>query len=266
MNNYMRTMIYLRKNENLEQSVGYLRLERKGGYLLFSLVLTGASMPSDCPIYAVYKGKDSQQCYCLGYTGEGKSQEGRILLSQLPERGLENTIYGALIGTKTSYLTGTAARHYELPQWQEEELVLAAAQEELQGLQPESKEEVLTELRQELAGAEKQTATTAQEIFEDDEMVWCQRINPTEVSNFDMEEWYLAANSFLLQGYYNYHHLIYASDGEKCYLGVPGQYQRRELYMAKRFGFPYFKSKRKKVLRMGDFGYWLREIKKDVKK
>lgn len=246
MDNYMRTMIYLKKKEDMERSVGYLRLERKGGYLLFSLALTGTSVAAECPLYVVYDtdGIDTrQQIYRLGNTGSDGGCEGRILLSQLPKRDVEERIYGALVGTGESYLTGTADCTHELPVWPD----LQAAEET-----------VTPDI--------KQVSPSPQKFFDDDEMVWCRRIDPTEVSNFDMEEWYLAANSFLLQGYYNYHHLIYASDGEKTYLGVPGQYHRREMYMAKRFGFPYFKSKQNKTLSNGDFGYWLREIKKDERK
>lgn len=263
MSSYMRTMIYLRNKEDLGQTIGYLRLERKGGYLLFSLVLTGLNMPEDSPIYAVYDNGNGQQRYRLGNTGRDECCEGRILLSQLPQRELENAIYGALIGTRENYLTGTADSRHELPQWQEEEVVQEQTVQEK--ARTEAEKPVLTAAQEQPMVESKPVNKAVQEIFEDDEMVWCKRINPTEISDFDMEEWYLAANSFLLQGYYNYHHLIYASDGNKYYLGVPGQYQRRELYMAKRFGFPYFKGKRSKKLCMGDFGYWLREIKKDVK-
>ena len=253
MDNYMRTMIYLKRKEDVEQSVGYLRLERKGGYLLFSLVLTGASVSGECPVYVVYDTGDTddrQQIYRLGSIGSDGSCEGRILLSQLPMRKIENRIYGALVGTGESYLTGTVDSRHELPVWQDTQVV-----------EKMKTDKVILQAAEE--PTVKRESSSVREFFDDDEMVWCRRIDPTEVSNFDMEEWYLAANSFLLQGFYNYHHLIYASDGEKVYLGVPGQYQRREMYMAKRFGFPYFKSRKNKSLNTGDFGYWLREIKRD---
>ena len=41
-------------------------------------------------------------------------------------------------------------------------------------------------------------------------------------------EWKLANNSFLLHGYYNYHHLLLIEEGDDCILGVPGIYHRRE--------------------------------------
>ncbi len=257
MNNYMRIMIYLRTKEDTNQTAGYLRLERKGGYLFFSLVLTGTVVPAGCPIYIVYDKEGRQQRYCVGYTSETENSEGRILLSQLPHRECETKVYGALIGTEESYLTGTVNSQFELPAWQQE----APVEEEIVQEQEISPEE---ETVQEQETPPEEETVQEPPIFEDDELVWCRRIHPAEISGMHPAEWYLVANSFLLQGYYNYHHLIYASDGKKIYVGVPGQYYRREIYMAKRFGFPIFKGRRKKSISIGDFGYWLREVRKDV--
>lgn len=253
-NHYMRTMIYLRENIDLGQSIGYLRLERKGNYLLFSLVLTGTSMPVHSPIYVVLSNEGKQQSYLIGETSRSEYSEGSILLTQLPPMAWEKDIYGALIGTKGNYLAGNVDCHDDLPKWQEP----LCSETETKNTELSAAEETVDVER-------RQTLTFVQDIFEDDEFTWCKRINPADLSELAMKEWYLVANSFLLQGYYNYHHLLYASDGEKDYLGVPGQYQRRELYMAKRFGFPLFKSKSNKPLQAGDDGYWLREIKKGVK-
>ncbi len=317
MNNYMRIMIYLRTKEDTNQTAGYLRLERKGGYLFFSLVLTGTVVPAGCPIYIVYDKEGRQQRYCVGYTSETENSEGRILLSQLPHRECETKVYGALIGTEESYLTGTVNSQFELPAWQqeapvEEEIVqeqeispeeetvqeqeISPEEETVQEQETPPEEETVQEqeispeeetVQEQETPPEEETVQeqeappeeeivqrqetppeeeTVQEppIFEDDELVWCRRIHPAEISGMHPAEWYLVANSFLLQGYYNYHHLIYASDGKKIYVGVPGQYYRREIYMAKRFGFPIFKGRRKKSISIGDFGYWLREVRKDV--
>ncbi|MCH5266160.1 MAG: hypothetical protein J1F02_09690 [Lachnospiraceae bacterium] len=96
--------------------------------------------------------------------------------------------------------------------------------------------------------------------FEDDEMEWCLQIEPSDFSSFPMEFWHYAKNSFLLQGFYNYRHLLYAHSKNKNYVGVPGQFHRREQYLASRFGFPRFKATQKKRITSGDFGYWLKEL------
>lgn len=96
--------------------------------------------------------------------------------------------------------------------------------------------------------------------FEDDEIEWCLQMRPEDFNQFPMEYWHYAKNSFLLQGFYNYRHLVYAHTKGKNYVGVPGQYIRKEQYLAARFGFTLFKQTRKKKLSMGDYGYWLREL------
>lgn len=96
--------------------------------------------------------------------------------------------------------------------------------------------------------------------FEDDEMEWCYQIEPKDLGNFSAKQWHMASNSFLLQGYYNYRHLLFAHKKGKNYIGVPGQFHRREQYLASRFGFAQFKGTQKKRVTMGDFGYWMCEI------
>lgn len=53
--------------------------------------------------------------------------------------------------------------------------------------------------------------------------------------------WYLGNNSFLLHGFFNYHHLLLGKmpDG-RWFLGVPGVYERQERIMASFFGFPEY--------------------------
>lgn len=53
--------------------------------------------------------------------------------------------------------------------------------------------------------------------------------------------WYLGNNSFLLHGFFNYHHILFGkmTDGA-WFLGVPGVYDRQERVMASIFGFPEF--------------------------
>ncbi|MGF7144402.1 hypothetical protein HNQ56_002833 [Anaerotaenia torta] len=96
--------------------------------------------------------------------------------------------------------------------------------------------------------------------FEDNEILLCAKIEPEDLGLFPKELWALSSNSFLVHGYYCYHHLIFAKMkdryGSRYILGVPGIYHNRERFMAKMFGFENFKSIRKRELRQGDFGYW----------
>lgn len=96
--------------------------------------------------------------------------------------------------------------------------------------------------------------------FEDNEIIWCARIEPKDIGLLPTDYWTLGNNSFLLHGYYSYRHLIFArvSDKNGCsyILGVPGIYHNREKFMAKMFGFENFKCTKRKQQRTGEFGYW----------
>jgi hypothetical protein len=96
--------------------------------------------------------------------------------------------------------------------------------------------------------------------FEDNEITLCVKIEPKDIGLLPKDLWGLSNNSFLMHGYYCYHHLIFAKIKVRtgCYyiLGIPGIYHNREKFMARMFGFDSFKSIRKRDLRQGDFGYW----------
>jgi len=101
--------------------------------------------------------------------------------------------------------------------------------------------------------------------FEDNEIKRCVKIEPKDIGTLPSGAWILSNNSFLLHGYYCYHHLIFAeiTDRYGCryIIGVPGIYHNRERFMARMFGFENFKSIRKRDLKQGDFGYWYQEVR-----
>lgn len=86
----------------------------------------------------------------------------------------------------------------------------------------------------------------------------------------------LVSNSFLLHGFYNYHHVILGKTGEQdmYYIGVPGAYLDREKKVAVMFGFEGFaqsvrgngtrsgsvSEKGKPVVETGAFGYYMRKV------
>jgi len=100
--------------------------------------------------------------------------------------------------------------------------------------------------------------------FEDNEITRCVKIEPKDIGALPSDAWIFSNNSFLLHGYYCYHHLIFAEVidryGCRYILGVPGIYHSRERFMARMFGFECFKSIRKRELKQGDFGYWYLEV------
>ena len=251
MTDYRRIIIYLRQYEATDDTVGYIRVEKKDGYLYLSLSLTECTMPKDSPIYIVYREGDGTGHMRIGELTDGVTWEKKMLVAQLPMRDMTERIVGVLVGSEHHYLTGATHGKDALPKYdmlKEEKEPALQPQEERKEIEPRREKANLREVGEEMYP------------FEDDEMLWCRQIEPEDLSNLPMNHWALMGNSFLMQGHYNYRHLLCASNGEKIFIGVPGQYHRRELYIAKRFGFTTFKSTMKKRLAMGDFGYWLREI------
>lgn len=85
-------------------------------------------------------------------------------------------------------------------------------------------------------------------------------LGPSDFVILSEASYRLVNNSFLLHGYYNYHHLILTrllKRGEyRYYIGVPGNYYEREKQVAVMFGFEIFEC-RKEPAQEGDFGYYL---------
>lgn len=100
--------------------------------------------------------------------------------------------------------------------------------------------------------------------FEDDSVDVCVRLEPGDIDKLPVDTWLLANNSFLLNGYYSYRHIILMkmnSDSKPVYLvGVPGIHRQREDFLAGMFGFKMFKPIRDVSTVKGEFGYWCMNI------
>lgn len=102
------------------------------------------------------------------------------------------------------------------------------------------------------------------------ERLQCRKIRRNDLGELARGEWKLANNSFLLHGYYNYHHLLLIEEGDDCILGVPGIYHRRERQAAECFGFLEFREAEGLPVTLSEqerndyerFGYWCRKVEK----
>lgn len=88
-----------------------------------------------------------------------------------------------------------------------------------------------------------------------------------DLVNLPRCEWRLSNNSFLLHGYYNYHHLILIEEGQERKIGVPGIYHEQEEKAAASFGFCEFIPREELEIELPEeqleetFGYWCRPVK-----
>lgn len=100
----------------------------------------------------------------------------------------------------------------------------------------------------------------------------CTKIQRSELAQLPRCEWKWSNNSFLLHGYYNYHHLVFLDDGEGLRLGVPGIYHPQEAKAAGAFGFSEFIPVQDIGVELTDeerndqekFGYWCRYVKRQM--
>lgn len=297
---YIRYVIYMNEyKEGKKQFVrsGFARLERRNNIWNISVVPEETGIRQPVPLYIVGKKEDGCYGWCAGefdLAALGRVQLGTEAAQFIREL---DAIGGVLIGGPDHYLAGACAgadcelSFDGMKKWPpepessttEEETSIPEGEKNTSGgpetgeVEEEKPETGEVEDEGPEAGAgEIKKAETEEPVpaeskspfaglhpmypFEDDEMDWCYEMEPRDFGSFQADLWHLASNSFLLQGYYNYRHLMYAHRKGKNYIGVPGQFHRREQYLASRFGFPQFKGTQKKRVTMGDFGYWLREI------
>lgn len=86
----------------------------------------------------------------------------------------------------------------------------------------------------------------------------CVRFEPKDIGCLPMKLWFVSGNPFLMQGYYNYRHLILTKMQETQYgLGVPGIFTAEMKKQAEQSGFPMFRSICGNRNCPGAFGYWL---------
>ena len=85
-------------------------------------------------------------------------------------------------------------------------------------------------------------------------------VSPSDFVLLNRNSYKLVGNSFLLHGFYQYHHLILMR-GEnrgqvRYYIGVPGNLYERDKKTAVMYGFESFECAREPAAE-GDFGYYL---------
>lgn len=98
--------------------------------------------------------------------------------------------------------------------------------------------------------------------------VYYEKIQRQDLSRLPRKEWRLANNSFLLHGFYNYHHLLYIEEDGEIWIGVPGINHEKEKMAANYFGFTRFlrlmdveiELNEEEINTYEDFGYWCRQI------
>lgn len=103
--------------------------------------------------------------------------------------------------------------------------------------------------------------------FDEDDGVYAVKLQLQDFKVLPKQYHYLANNSFLLHGYYNYQMLLFGymeGEAKQWFLGIPGVFSNQEQLLAGIFGFPEFRTKQVTRQKTGEFGYWYRYL--DMKK
>ena len=103
------------------------------------------------------------------------------------------------------------------------------------------------------------------DAFDDDYFYDCIEVTPQMLSRLPLKDKEIINNSFLIHGYYNFHHLLFGrvcdnENNTNYFIGVPGMYCNRERYMASMFGFSNFTKSHRSDYNNPYFGYWYQEI------
>jgi hypothetical protein len=104
-----------------------------------------------------------------------------------------------------------------------------------------------------------------------DQIMDCIRIEPKDIAALPINIWTLMNNTFLLNGYHQYKHLVLIKEeddtsetGYKFILGVPGIYHKKDRFMAYLYGFSHFRCCTDTYAKPGEYGYWTIDIGKHM--
>ena len=112
-----------------------------------------------------------------------------------------------------------------------------------------------------------------EEINRDSSIPTYEKIDLSQIRDLPSPNWYLATNSFLVHGFWNYGYLVLKKEMEKgeevLSLGVPGIFEKPEAVMAVLFGFPSFETipselnqkEKNQETEEGTFGCWFVKLK-----
>ena len=140
-------------------------------------------------------------------------------------------------------------------------------------LNQENEAEQIAGIERELKGSERQNelqeywerlAEQYEKIqpFEEDDEILGVKIELKDLRELPQPFSYLAGNSFLMHGFFNYRHLLFGripkDDETKWLIGVPGVFENPERILAAIFGFPEFRQEKNTPVKTNQFGYWYR--------
>lgn len=249
---YFRKMIYLQ--EEGQERGGYIKASRKREWIRLEIHLKNVNKWENRPVTLVLKGQEGTYNQLAGTIS---SEEITRLECKAGEK---EEVVGIWIGENEKAQMGEGQ-----PPVAEPEPAVETTETEIETAETEEPPEFIEVEMEEEHNWEYECrkileSHAAMYPFSDDEVDQCVQIGPEDFGEFPQRYWTLSENPFLKQGFYNFGHLLFAKVGERVFVGVPGRYHKRDVYLGRIYGFSYFKSVHKSKLKMGDFGYWMMEV------
>ena len=263
------TYLYECQRGNKSKNVGFIRVNVRDGNAMLEVYLRNVARAIDNGklFVLIYKegllGLELEeiqiqngQCDCKIAIDVENINENNILLEDIEGIGirLDSGLYIA------SCWKDTYADVIVRGEFIEEKKVLEEREEE--------REEVLVA---------SQDVSCREEIVRDGPYITYERIDLSQIRDLPSPNWYLATNSFLVHGFWNYGYLVLKKnleENKKTFsLGVPGIYEKPEAVMAMLFGFPNFEEvstemvettlykEKNQETEAGTFGCWFVDLK-----
>ena len=277
---YFRKMIYLQ--EEGQECGGYIKASGKRKWIRLEIHLKNVKKWQNLPVTIVLNGQDGTYNQLAGVVSgeeitrlESKTEEkDEVIGIWIGENGKQQMGEGQPPAAESEpsveenepsvqEKTEEAAVVAE-PVQKQQEKIPETTEPEIETAETEEPEFIEVEMEEEhdwKYECDKLFSThTAMYPFSDDEVDQCVQIGTEDFGEFPQRYWTLSENPFLKQGLYNFGHLLFAGIGDRVFVGVPGRYHKRDVYLGRTYGFSHFKSIHKSKLKMGDFGYWMMEV------
>ena len=242
---YFRKMIYLQ--EEGQERGGYIKASGKREWIRLEVHLKNVNKWENKPVTLVLKGQEGTYDQLAGTIS---SEEITRLECKAGEK---EEVVGIWIGENGKAQMGegqppVAESAPLVEEKTEEEVVVVEPVQKQQEKIPETTEPEIetteTEEPPEFIEVEMEEehnwdyecrkileSHTAMYPFSDDEVDQCVQIGPEDFGEFPQRYWTLSENPFLKQGFYNFGHLLFAKVGERVFIGVPGRYHKRDVYL-----------------------------------
>lgn len=266
MQQFIRYLYEYKKGEKI-RNIGFVKVEKKEEECTVHIHGKGVDFGSDKKMEVLIFYMKDNACVGIsqGYIQDQVSTLHQILRFEIADAGSKE-IFGDIRGI---ILQNGEGKWYAAT-WDDMAIIPENMKrpQEIEAEMPEAEipEELEIEPECEIA-CEAEFAQEVEEYIPPKNRSY-EKIQRQDLARLPRKEWRLANNSFLLHGFYNYHHLLYIEEDGNCWIGVPGIFHEKEQDVARAFGFPQFHRITEGDLELApeetntyeDFGYWCRTV------